>query len=66
MRNKNYITALKIALAVGTLLNLINSYDVMLLNKWDLKLVAKILLTYTVPFFVSVYSSNMATKEIKT
>ncbi|MDI1356306.1 MAG: nitrate/nitrite transporter NrtS [bacterium] len=64
MRNKNTLTAIKIALTVGTLLNLINSWDVILLNNWDFKLIAKILMTYAVPFCVSLYSSGKALKEI--
>lgn len=48
--------ALKVALLVGTLLNLINSGDFLLMghlppNAW------KIPLTYLVPFLVSYYSS---------
>lgn len=62
MRKENYVTAIKIALLIGTVLNLINSYDSILANEWTVKLVLKILLTYSVPFFVSIYSSWKATK----
>ena len=48
--------ALKVALVVGTVLNLINSGDVLLSGHWPPNL-WKIPLTYLVPFLVSYYSS---------
>lgn len=57
MRKENYFTAIKIALVVGTVLNGINNYDAIFSSEWDFKLILKILLTYSVPFFVSMYSS---------
>lgn len=63
MRKENYITAIRLALFVGTLLNLINSYDAIFQSMWSSKLIFKILLTYSVPFFVSIYSSWKAIKS---
>ncbi len=57
MRKENYLTALKISLLIGTLLNGINSYDAILNGDWTFKLLLKVLLTYCVPFGVSLYSS---------
>lgn len=57
MQKKYFYTSLKIAFVVGSILNIINSYDAIFQKEWDLKLIAKILLTYSVPFFVSLYSS---------
>lgn len=63
MRKENYFTAIKLALVVGTILNLINSYDAIFQSIWSFKLILKILMTYSVPFFVSIYSSWKATKS---
>lgn len=63
MPKKDFYTAIKVALVVGTILNLINSYDAIFQKELSLKLISKILLTYTVPFLVSVYSS-WKTKKI--
>ncbi len=62
MINKNITRAIWVALIVGSLLNLINSYDIL----WDQGLTTKnlvrIWLTYIIPFFVSLYSSANASK----
>ncbi|MEM7016866.1 MAG: nitrate/nitrite transporter NrtS, partial [Pseudomonadota bacterium] len=44
-------------LVVGTVLNLINQGDVILMGQWDGIHWGKLLLTYLVPFCVSVYSA---------
>lgn len=62
MRKENYYTAIRISLLIGTVLNLINSYEAIIGGEWSLKLTLKILLTYCVPFGVSLYSSWKATK----
>ncbi len=62
MRKESYYTAIKISLLIGTVLNLINSYDAIIVGEWSLKLMFKIVLTYCVPFGVSLYSSWKATK----
>ena len=65
MQRQNYFTAIKIALIVGTILNIINSYEAICNNLWTGKLIFKVLLTYCVPFCVSLYSSWKATKLTK-
>jgi hypothetical protein len=62
MRKENYFTAIKIAVIVGTVLNLINNYELVLAEKWSTSLKLKVTLTYCVPFFVSSYSSWKANK----
>ncbi|MBS1650612.1 MAG: nitrate/nitrite transporter NrtS [Bacteroidetes bacterium] len=62
MRKENYITALKISLIVGTILNLINSFDSIFCTAWTWSLIFKLTLTYCVPFCVSLYSSWKAIK----
>jgi hypothetical protein len=62
MRKESYYTAIKVALIIGTVLNMINSYDAIIGGEWSLKLILKILLTYCVPFGVSLYSYWKATK----
>jgi len=63
MNKKNVTTAFLVAIVVGTLLNLINSYDVLFDEKFTGKNVIKIMLTYITPFCVSLYSSIKATKQ---
>ena len=63
MRRENYITAIKIAIVIGIVLNLINSYDAIFSNEWSVKLILKIILTFSVPYFVSIYSSWKVTKS---
>lgn len=63
MNKKNIYLALKVALVVGTVLNLINSYEVIFCAKFDLPNSLKILSTYCVPFIVSLYSSYKATNR---
>ncbi|OIR01340.1 hypothetical protein GALL_166280 [mine drainage metagenome] len=63
MRKKHFLTALKIALIVGTVLNLINSFDLIMIDNWNMKLMSKIFLTYLTPFLVSLYSSWAASKN---
>ena len=58
--NKNIRRALFVALFIGTLLNLINSYDVFLSGNFELKNSLRIILTYITPFCVSLYSSAKA------
>jgi hypothetical protein len=57
MRKQNHYTAIKLALIVGTILNLINNYNSIVNGFWSNSLLLKISLTYCVPFIVSSYSS---------
>lgn len=58
--NKNIKRAFFVALFIGSLLNLINSYDVFLSGNFELKNSLRIILTYITPFCVSLYSSAKA------
>ena len=63
MNKKNVSTSLVIAILVGSLLNLINSYDIISDGNFSFKNTIKIMLTYITPFCVSLYSSIKATKQ---
>jgi hypothetical protein len=63
MNKKNISTALVVAIVVGSVLNLINSYDVFAASAYSGKNTIKIILTYITPFCVSLYSSIKATKQ---
>lgn len=63
MNKKNITTALLVAVIVGTVLNIINSYDVFVEGTFTGKNVIRIMLTYITPFCVSLYSSIKATKQ---
>lgn len=63
MNKKNITTALLVAVVVGTVLNIINSYDVFVDGTFTGKNVIRIMLTYITPFCVSLYSSIKATKQ---
>jgi spore maturation protein SpmB len=63
MNKKNITTALLVAVIVGTVLNIINSYDVFVDGTFTGKNVIRIMLTYITPFCVSLYSSVKATKQ---
>lgn len=59
----NVKRALIVAVVVGTLLNVINSYDVFLAGNFTFRNVLRITLTYITPFCVSLYSSIKAAKS---
>jgi spore maturation protein SpmB len=63
MNKKNITTALLVAVIVGTVLNIINSYEVFVDGTFTGKNVIRIMLTYITPFCVSLYSSIKATKQ---
>lgn len=63
MNKKNITTALLVAVVVGTVLNIINSYDVFVDGTFTGKNVIRIMLTYITPFCVSLYSSVKASKQ---
>ena len=66
MNRKNISTALLVALVIGTVLNLINSYDVFMEGHFTNRNILRIVLTYITPFCVSLYSSVKATRQITT
>ncbi|MDX1958533.1 MAG: nitrate/nitrite transporter NrtS [Leptospiraceae bacterium] len=63
IKKTNIILALKISCIVGTILALINHYDMFLSGNFELSRIAKILVTYIIPFSVSIYSSTFAKRE---
>jgi hypothetical protein len=63
MNKKNISTALLVAVIIGSLLNLINSYDIFIEGRFTNRNIIKITLTYITPFCVSLYSSVKATKQ---
>jgi type III secretory pathway component EscS len=65
MLSKNSKNALILSVIVGTILNIINSYDVIWENNFTFRNVLKIILTYITPFCVSLYSSRQAVKSFK-
>jgi hypothetical protein len=65
MLSKNIKNALIIAALVGSLLNTINSYDVIWEGNFTVRNVIKIILTYITPFCVSLYSSTIATRSFE-
>ena len=62
MTKRNIQRAISVAVIVGSLLNLINSYDVFWEGNFTFKTVIRITLTYITPFCVSLYSSVKAAK----
>ena len=62
MKKSNFITALKVSQVVGSLLNIVNNSSAILENNITMKLVFKIVFTYSVPFCVSLYSAYTANK----
>jgi hypothetical protein len=64
MTKKNISRALLMALVIGTMLNIINSYDVFMDGKMTGRNIIRIMLTYITPFCVSLYSSMNAVKQL--
>jgi hypothetical protein len=54
------LRAVKVAAIVGSILTLINQHDVLWRGDFSLHLLLKILLTFTVPYSVSSFSSARA------
>jgi len=63
MNKKNIITALLVALVIGSILNAINSYNIFINGDFTGSNITRIVLTYITPFCVSLYSSVRATKQ---
>jgi len=55
--------AVKVALLVGTALVIINQGDALYRGDWTVALMAKIVLTYCVPYAVSTYASVSALRD---
>jgi fatty-acid desaturase len=65
MRSKNIKNAILIAVVVGTILNTINSYDVIWESNFTFRNILRIVLTYITPFCVATYSSKLASKSFE-
>jgi len=63
MTKKNISRALLVAIIIGSLLNLINSYDIFIEGRFTGRNIIKITLTFITPFCVSLYSSMKAAKQ---
>ena len=63
MNRSHLKRAFFMSLIVGTILNLINSYDVLFGGDLTLVRILKMTLTYLTPFCVSWYSSVQAAKK---
>jgi len=57
------LTGLKMALVVGTILNLINQGDSIMGGNWELIHWPKLLLTYCVPYCVAVFAGTQAKRS---
>jgi hypothetical protein len=55
----NIARAVKVALIVGTILGAINHFDMFLSGKFEVRRIVQIIVTYFVPFIVSLYSGAM-------
>lgn len=64
MNKKNISRALMVALIIGTVLNLVNSYDVFTEGQFTGRNIMRIILTYITPFCVSLYSSGKAAQQM--
>lgn len=63
MRRSIASRGVRVALLVGTALVVINQGDALYRGDWTFALMAKIVLTYCVPYAVSTYASVSALRE---
>lgn len=63
IKKQNVILAIKVSLVVGTILGIINHFDMFLSGNFESGRITKMVLTYFVPFFVSLFSSSYADKK---
>lgn len=64
MNRRNISTALLVSAVIGTILNVINSYDVFTEGRFTGRNIMRIILTYITPFCVSLYSSIKTQRQI--
>ena len=55
---KKIFLAMRISLVVGTILGIITHYDMFISENYETSRIIKILVTYLVPFSVSLYSTT--------
>lgn len=63
IKKQNVILAIKVSLIVGSILGMINHYDMFLSGNFDSGRIIKMIVTYLVPFIVSLFSSSYADKK---
>ena len=63
IKKQNVVLALKVSLVVGSILCIINHFDMFLSGHFEIGRIIKMIVTYLVPFFVSLYSSSYADKK---
>jgi len=61
----NILRAIRVSIIVGTILGLVNHFDMFLSGNYDPLRVVQILVTYLVPFFVSLFSSAMSGRHFE-
>ena len=64
MKKKIIFNALRVSAVIGTLLNLINNSEEVLVGKISAVYLLKVLITYLIPFSVSYYSSHKALSDL--
>jgi len=63
IKNKDVVSSINFALFVGTILNFVNQFQPLIsLDASEISFV-KIILTYSVPFFVSLVSSTLSNRN---
>jgi hypothetical protein len=63
-KRKQLKGSLKIALVVGTILSIVNQYEVIIYGELGLKEVIKIIMNFIVPFSVASYSKFQFKKSL--
>ena len=64
-RKENWMRAIKVALVVGTALGIINHYDMFLYGTYSNRRIIQMIITYLVPFAVSLHASAMVCRTIE-
>ncbi|MBP9887579.1 MAG: nitrate/nitrite transporter NrtS [Leptospiraceae bacterium] len=62
IKKQNIVLALKVSLVVGTILGMINHFDMFLSCNFEIGRIIKMVVTYLVPFCVSLFSSSYQEK----
>lgn len=65
IKKHNILRAVKVGLVVGTILAIINHYDMFLTGEYNLRRIIQIILTYFAPFFVSLHGGAMYGRHIE-
>ncbi len=65
VKRESLLPALILSMVVGSLLNLINQYDIIVTLSWYQMNLSKVILTFLIPFFVSLYSATSARMKFR-